>query len=181
MEQLIDICSKHTIPSMGTDKNTTHSYIEVYTKEFDKYREYGNILEIGAAHGMSLRMWREYFTNGIVAGIDNIIEENLRPLLIDPNYKVVIQNATDESIVQQFTNIKFDIIIDDGSHQIHDQLKSFDIFKELMNVGGIYIIEDVVDVDNTKDLFLSKHHNCEIIDHRHIKNRFDDVLAIYRF
>ena len=89
MEQLIDICLRHTYTALGTDKNTTHSYIEVYTDLLDKYRETGNILEIGAAHGNSVRMWREYFTNGIVAGIDNIVEENIKPLLNDPKYKPI--------------------------------------------------------------------------------------------
>ena len=181
MEQLIDICNRHTIPSMGTDKNTTHSYIEIYTDKLEKYRESGNILEIGAAHGMSLRMWREYFTNGIVAGIDHLIEDNIRQLLDDPNYKIVIHNAADASILEHFKDIKFDVIIDDGSHKIADQLNSFDIFKNHMNPGGLYIIEDIEDIDVTRDIFLSKHDNCEIIDRRYIKDRFDDVLVIYKF
>lgn len=181
MEQLIDICLRHTVPSMGTDKNTTHSYLEVYAEILEKYRDTGNILEIGAAHGMSMRMWREYFTNGIVSGIDHLVEDNIQPLLNDPRYKIVIDNAASDSILEYFKGDKFDVIIDDGSHKIGDQLKSFDMFKNLMNPGGLYIIEDIEDIDSTRDLFLSKHENCEIIDRRHIKDRFDDVLVIYKF
>ena len=181
MEQLIDICLRHTNPALGTDKNTTHSYIEVYTDLLEKYRKTGNILEIGAAHGNSMRMWREYFTNGIVAGIDNIVEENIKPLLDDPKYKIVIHDATHDSILDYFKDIKFDVIIDDGSHKIHHQLKTFDMFKNHMNPGGVYIIEDIEDIDSTRGILESIHDNCQIIDRRSIKDRFDDILVVYKF
>jgi hypothetical protein len=32
-----------------------------------------------------------------------------------------------------------------------------------------------------EDKFKSLHDNCEIMDLRHIKGRYDDVLIIYRF
>ena len=50
-----------------------------------------------------------------------------------------------------------------------------------MNKGGIFIIEDVVNIDQTKDIFLTIHNNVEIIDNRHIKYRHDDVLVVYKF
>lgn len=181
MEQLVDICLRHTNMPLGTDKNTTHSYIEVYTELLDKYRESGNILEIGVAHGYSMRMWRDYFTNGIVAGIDNIVENDTRPLLEDSRFKIVIGDATNEAILENFKDIKFDVIIDDGSHRIADQLKSFEIFKQYMNPGGVYVIEDIESIDTTRDILTAAHENCTIIDRRHIKNCQDDILVIYKF
>jgi len=50
-----------------------------------------------------------------------------------------------------------------------------------MNPGGIFIIEDVVNIDYTRDMFSSLHDNIEIIDNRHIKRRSDDVLVVYKF
>ena len=75
----------------------------------------------------------------------------------------------------------FDVIIDDGSHLIDHQIKSFNILKEKMKPGGIYIIEDVNNFDDTVNTYKKLHSNIEIIDNRHIKNRFDDVLIVYKF
>jgi hypothetical protein len=50
-----------------------------------------------------------------------------------------------------------------------------------MKPGGIYIIEDVNNLDSTINVYKELHENIEIIDNRHIKNRFDDVLIIYKF
>ena len=50
-----------------------------------------------------------------------------------------------------------------------------------MNSKGIYIIEDVNNLDLTIERYKELHNNIEIIDNRHIKNRSDDVLIIYKF
>ena len=74
-----------------------------------------------------------------------------------------------------------DIIIDDGSHRIHDQVNSFNLLKERMNPGGIYIIEDIQCLDLEEIELEELHDNVEIIDLRKVKNRYDDVLVVYRF
>jgi hypothetical protein len=50
-----------------------------------------------------------------------------------------------------------------------------------MKPNGIYIIEDVNNIDITKDRLSELHDNIKIIDNRHIKNRVDDVLVVYKF
>ena len=50
-----------------------------------------------------------------------------------------------------------------------------------MKPNGIYIIEDVNNLDSTIDTYKKLHNNVEIIDNRHIKNRVDDVLVVYKF
>ena len=50
-----------------------------------------------------------------------------------------------------------------------------------MKPNGIYIIEDVNNIDLTIDRLNQLHDNIQIIDNRHIKNRVDDVLVVYKF
>ena len=50
-----------------------------------------------------------------------------------------------------------------------------------MKHNGIYIIEDVNNIDQTKNRLSELHDNVNIIDNRHIKNRIDDVLVVYKF
>ena len=62
----------------GSDKNTAHLYTQHYAKHFARYRsEPIKLLEIGiggyndtASGGNSLRMWRTYFSRGMIYGID---------------------------------------------------------------------------------------------------------------
>jgi hypothetical protein len=56
----------------------------------------------------------------------------------------------------------------------------FEIFKDRLKPDGILVIEDIA--PNAYDYFLKlseKIPNSKLIDLRHIKNRFDDVLFIY--
>jgi hypothetical protein len=48
-----------------------------------------------------------------------------------------------------------------------------------MKVGGIYIIEDIQNDDEASYL-KNSIPNSEIIDLRGIKNRYDDLVLVYR-
>jgi hypothetical protein len=49
-----------------------------------------------------------------------------------------------------------------------------------MNPGGIYIIEDILNPEISLPFLRAIHPNCEVIDLRAVKGRFDDMLLIYR-
>ena len=62
----------------------------------------------------------------------------------EPNIKFIVGDVNDEKIKHQIIqHSKFDIIIDDGSHQSDDIIKTFcNYFKHLKH-EGVYIIEDL--------------------------------------
>lgn len=181
MKTLNEIYENYKGPEGHGDKGTAHTYIDVYEELLKPYRDNGSILEIGIYLGHSLRMWREYFKTGIVAGSDITIFPSAQDLLIDDNYKIFHWDATREDFPNELGDLKFDVIVDDGSHIIQDQIKSFNLLKHKINPGGVYVIEDVNGIDQFQNDFKSLHSNCDIIDNRHIKGRFDDVLIIYKF
>lgn len=181
MKKLKEIYEKYTTPDGNGDKGTAHSYINEYAKLLEPYRHDGSLLEIGISWGLSMRMWREYFTNGIVAGVDINIHTNCEDLLTNPDYKIFKCDATKPEFLEKLNGLKFDTIIDDGSHHFEDQITSFNLLKNSIKPGGIYIIEDVVNIDANRESFETIHTNCTIIDNRSIKNRYDDVLIIYKF
>jgi hypothetical protein len=145
------------------------------------YRENGDILEIGIWDGSSARMWREYFRNGIVAAVDIEIKPAASHLQFDDSYKIFVEDASSTNFLTKLGSMKFDIIIDDGSHWINHQITSFNLLKEYVKPGGLYIIEDIQDINAQRDVFNSLYKNCEIYDNRHILGRWDDVLVIYKF
>lgn len=188
MESLLDLYNKHK-KGDWPDKNSTHSYIPVYEELLRPYRsEARNILEIGLMSGESLRMWSDYFS-GKVWGIDCDEKPiggvaDLFGIMSDGRYNVCIGDASKpEHIKAYFNGIKFDVIIEDANHDMQQQLDIFSTLKDYLNKGGIYIIEDIQDIDGTRHIFEKigmGGSGTEIIDLRHKKGRYDDVLVIIR-
>ena len=180
MKSLNEIYLNYRSPEGHGDKGTAHTYIGEYEKLLSDYRENSTVLEIGICRGESLKMWDEYFINSKVYGID-ITDQFIKDLIKEDKYNIIIGDACSENILTQLDDLTFDVIIDDGSHLINDQISSFNILKNRMKPNGIYIIEDVNNIDTSIDKLTELHNNIQIIDNRHIKNRVDDVLIIYKF
>lgn len=98
------------------------------------------LLELGIFNGSSLKMWRDYFNNAVVYGVD--IDERCRNLS-EERIKVIIGNLSDCSFIQQLKKIEPSIIVDDASHMWSHQIKAFIILWESLKSGGIYIMEDI--------------------------------------
>jgi hypothetical protein len=128
MRTLNEIYTKYQSPEGHGDKGTAHTYINEYEKLLDGYRENSTVLEIGICQGESLKMWDEYFINSEVYGID-ITDQYIKGLIKENKYNIIIGNACSEEIIKQLNHLTFDIIIDDGSHLIDDQINSFNILK----------------------------------------------------
>lgn len=161
------------------DKGSVHSYIEVYEELFSPYRNRDIMgLEIGLMSGESLRMWNEYF-DGVICGIDcdkypiNGLADLTK--VIDDGLPVFIGDAATYR-----WPFKFDVVIEDAAHNIEQQVAIYNNMKDQLNPGAIYVIEDVQDIDKHRLLFesLDDTKNIQILDRRHIKNRYDDVLIV---
>lgn len=183
MKTLAEIYEKHrtTGGDVGHgDKGSTHSYIEHYDKLLSKYRTGCVLMEIGIAYGLSLSMWREFMPSSTIIGVDVSIVFNTADHIASGT-KIIEADATKPEFLNKIGGIMFDVVIDDASHNFDDQVATFKMLRHNMSQGGIYIIEDVIDLDATKNLWPTLHANCEIRDLRSVKGYFADVLVIYRF
>lgn len=186
MKTLLQIYNEHKRGDWP-DKNSTHSYLTVYEELLEPYRNTAkNVLEIGLMSGESLCMWAEYFS-GTVYGMDCDVKpiNGLADLTkaIEDGYNIVIGDAASPfDIAKNFVGMKFDVVIEDANHDIQQQLDIYQNLKPYLNKGAIYIIEDVQDIDATKELFekIDPEKSVEILDRRHIKQRYDDVLIIIK-
>lgn len=98
------------------------------------------ILEIGVQTGDSLRMWMERFPNAKVVGID--IEETCgKP----EGATVVIGDGHDPDLLAKVWGQygPFDLVIDDGSHQVAHQIRTFEALLPRIGRGGMYVCEDL--------------------------------------
>jgi cephalosporin hydroxylase len=181
MKDLRTAYKKNTMPDGGGDKGTAHTYIELYEKYMSNNRHNINLLEIGMFYGHSMVMWSEYFIDSKIIGIDTNTSQ-LHFQSYEYGFEAIQADACSPKTLDIFQKrqLLFDYIIDDGSHVLEHQLASYKIFKSLLKPNGIYFIEDVGNIHNDKHHFLSLNNNVTIHDHRHLKNRSDDVLIVIR-
>jgi hypothetical protein len=104
-----------------------------------------NICEIGVFNGSSTKAFKSYFPNAEILGLDihdktKYNEERITTKILDQSNFSHLQNFVDEC---KSNNLQFDIILDDGSHDIGHQQMTFGKFFQLLKPGGIYIIEDM--------------------------------------
>lgn len=174
MKTLHEIYNKESAQEGFGDKGTMHNYIDYYAAALEPYRNTKNtILEIGVAQGHSLRMWREYFPDAKIVGVD--IDDHRADC---PGCEIKIGDATKPATFDGYDN--FDVVIDDGSHFLENQITTFLMLWPKVNPGGVYIIEDIVDIDLSARFLLGLHPNVQIFDFRPITNRFDDVIVEIR-
>lgn len=167
-----------------TDKNTTHSYLDVYERLFSPIRESCmRILEVGILHGGSIDLWSKYFPNAGVVGVDPDPQ-----LFYDfsSNHRITLfkQNAYDTNFVESLGHGTFDIVIDDGPHT-HESMKDFaSMYSKLLKPGGILVIEDIQSSEWIPSIVsclpANMQKNVVVYDVRHIKGRYDDILIVAR-
>ena len=122
--------------------------------------------------GLSLEMWAEYFPNSKITGVEI---KNIPYKPSNERINLVIGDATNARTFVGYDN--FDIIIDDGSHLVGDQLISFAILFYKLKKDGIYVIEDVREIEKSSLIFNKLHENVKIYDYRKLKGRMDDVIV----
>lgn len=91
--------------------------------------------------GASLRMWRDYFPDAHIYGLD--INQNAVAEAADPVGRILTCCA--DSTKEIPFPILFDLIVDDGSHEPKDQLRTFQNLYPLLAWDGVYVIEDVTE------------------------------------
>jgi len=175
------------INNFHTDKLWLHSYLDTYEDLFSKFRNKDiNLLEIGIGNGGSLKLWQKYFTGkSNIYCIDISFDEVTHKDLVSQENMTIIWKDIESCTPSILNPIMFDIVIEDGSHYLKHQIKSWELFKDRLNPGGILVIEDIV--PESYDYFLNlsqKIPNSKLIDLRHIKSRFDNfvfdnVLFVY--
>jgi predicted O-methyltransferase YrrM len=180
MATLQDIYARYSLPDGQGDKGTAHSYIDIYSNILSPFREGCALLEIGVATGLSMEMWADYFKDSRLVGVDiNCQDEKLKN---SPRFSFIETDATKAGFVELLGDSNFDVIIDDGSHKITDQIETYKLLRERLNPGGIYVIEDIRDIGSSRYLFetLDPSRTVEIMDRRNLKQRMDDVIVIIR-
>ena len=144
MLKLIESLSLHQLGKQnGTDKADCHNYLNYYESLFAPWKnEPINLLEIGIRTGCSIRMWLDYFYRAKIYCVDtnSSYVNQVKNLKRTKAYNL---NAAHSEAWNKLGNVKFDIVIDDGSHYPSQQIATFENLKSRMKVKGYYIVEDL--------------------------------------
>jgi ubiquinone/menaquinone biosynthesis C-methylase UbiE len=138
----LDVFKEHN----GFVSNKWIHYFFIYDQLFSRFIGEGEpitLLEIGVQNGGSLEIWKKYLPpNSKIWGID--IDKKCCALKFSENISFHLGNAADSDFVSRtFKDIKFDVIIDDGSHISTEVITAFIHMFPNVKPGGMYIIEDL--------------------------------------
>jgi len=161
----------------GSDKSTSHNYHILYSYIFNIMGKDSklNILEIGLGTnnpylvssmgvdgrpGASLYAFSEYLPNANIYGADIDKEILFNTDKIKTTYVDQLEITSFTNILNNFGNIKYDLIIDDGLHSIGANLNTLIFALENINDNGWIVIEDIHIKDNWKCIdFILKSTN----------------------
>lgn len=165
----------------GTDKGTSlHDLGGVYEPYFQSIRGTG-IIEIGVLDGASLNAFSEYFgMRAKILGIDCFRKDHLQ---LPENVHLEIGSQSDEwflesCVLKHFKN-DIDLILDDASHIIDDQMASLSVLHHFVVKDGLYIVEDV-HVNNIGTVLYNKPSSLAIETVYRYKIKSDWFTCIFR-
>ena len=177
----------------GSDKDTRHSYGDFYFESLSRIPN-PRILEIGVGSvnkfpyaglppGGALKAFRKKFSNATIIGVD-IDPDSIETIKANGFIGFVVDQTSDESLSKSKVILNefgpFDLIIDDGFHDPHANIRTLQIFFSLLSETGIYVIEDVHEslIDFWKTISVHLPGKIQILDMRTLRPGVDDNILI---
>lgn len=164
-----------------------HFYTEFYYQLLKNKREQiKKVLEIGVGseeimthcpnytEGASLYVWRDFFPNAQIYGIDILSQLVFKKNRIE----TFLCNQTDkrglENLIWKIGS-DIELVIDDGSHIPEDQVFTCKVLMPILNKNVEYIIEDVGNPNIIEEL---KEYDCHLKRKNRAHNRYNRLLEI---
>ena len=146
--------NQYAKPSKQEDKKIiAHGYAKIYEKYLKKHKdEYLNIIELGSFYGNATAAFYFYFKNAQIYSADINPDmylyrsKRLKNFFTDTSSRTSIE----KNILSR--NIEFDLIIEDASHMLKDQIISLFILFKNLKPGGFFIIEEIDFPEKREDM-----------------------------
>lgn len=160
MSELGDLFTQY-----GSDKDTNHSYGEVYERLFADRDSPCYVMEIGIAHGGGILAWRDWFRKAVIVGFDKepchgpligSTDRRVYPLTPRPSRLEIHQGdmRDRDALIRAIADRRFDVIVEDATHELDDNLRTLFWLWPCVAPGGVYVVEEFANVhayvDNLK-------------------------------
>jgi len=190
----LEVETKNSIfTEFGSDKDTRHSYGAIYLEILGKFAQ-PQILEIGVgsinnfpyaglAPGGGLKALRKMFPDAKIVGLD-IDPESILAIKEQGFIGFEVDQTSDKSLSDAKVILKqhgpFDLIIDDGFHDPHANVRTLKNYYELLSKNGTYVIEDIHGslIDFWKAIAIHLPGKAQILDMRVNRPETDDNILI---
>ncbi len=174
--------NQYTQPSKKNKiKIQAHGYSKFYQDIFYPIKnEKLNIIEIGSFYGNASAALFFYFKNSKIYGAD--INPDMFRYKSDRVESFYVNSSSLSSIKNEIINknIKFDIIIEDASHMLKDQIISIFYLFPILNKGGYFIVEELdfpetrEDMRTSNDISDLKNILINILEKKDFKSPYID-------
>ena len=117
-------------------------YLQIYHKHFKKFYDTNvSVMELGIHHGGSLEMWKSCFgPKSKIYGIDR--REECQALSGDHQIDILIGDITNSAFRDLILN-EVDIFVDDGGHNVLQQVETLKWILPRLSYKGVYLCEDI--------------------------------------
>jgi len=127
-----------------------HAYTPIYSLLFAQMENRPiDVAEIGIAEGEGLKIFREFFREARLFGFEFSKEriDSVNRLGMEKTRIAFIDVAEEDCITRAFeeAGTKFDIVIDDSTHDANHQINVIRRCAPFLKPGGMLIIEDIFD------------------------------------
>lgn len=146
-----DFESFEQVLNKATSDKKLHNYGHAYAEYFDPIK-YDKIafLEIGLQGGDSITLWKNFFPNAFIYGLDKgEIYQGFRQHEGSENLKIFVGDQANVTFLRQMKEViqkevgSLEFIIDDGGHTMQQQQTSLVELLPIVKPGGYYFIEDL--------------------------------------
>ena len=134
-----------------------HGYAKIYEEVFNVFKEKNiNILELGSFYGNAAAALFFYFDKANIFSGDinpdmfKYKSNRIKNFYIDSSSK----NSLENDLISKKNN--FDIIIEDASHMLKDQIISLFMLFPLINSGGYFIVEELDFPETREDMRINQ-------------------------
>lgn len=121
-------------------------YLPIYDRHLGRFRGSPvRMLEIGVANGGSFEIWRRYLgADACLHGLDISRSDEAIRCLAQVGATLHFGDQKDAALLQGIAAQMggLDVVLDDGSHDSVDQIRTFETLYPLLAPGGIYLCED---------------------------------------
>lgn len=119
-------------------------YFPIYERHLARFKDRPFVfVEIGVFGGGSIAMWRDYFGPGCqIHGVD--IDPGASEHTAD-GVTIHIGDQADPGFWRRFLAEvpAVDVVLDDGGHEAHQQIATFEALFPRVRPGGVYLCEDI--------------------------------------
>ena len=152
--------NQYSQPSKQDGKKIiAHGYAKIYEKYLKNNKDrISSIIELGSFYGNASAAFFFYFKNATIYSADINPDmylyrsKRLKNFFTDTSSRASIE----KNIINK--NIEFDLIVEDASHMLKDQIISLFILFKTLKSGGLFIVEEIDFPEKREDMRIDQDY-----------------------